>query len=29
MNGTEILRIVDVIRRDKAIDSDVVFEGIE
>lgn len=29
MNGNEILRIVDAIHRDKAIDSDVVFEGIE
>lgn len=29
MNGTEILRIVEVIRLDKAIDADVVFEGIE
>ncbi len=29
MNGNEILRIVDTIHRDKAIDSDVVFEGIE
>jgi len=29
MNGNEILRIVDAIHRDKAIDTDVVFEGIE
>lgn len=29
MNGNEILRIVDAIHRDKAIDADVVFEGIE
>ncbi|MEJ7592377.1 MAG: transcription termination factor NusA [Planctomycetaceae bacterium] len=29
MNGNEILRIVDAIHRDKAIDSEVVFEGIE
>ncbi|HQX51587.1 MAG TPA: transcription termination factor NusA [Planctomycetaceae bacterium] len=29
MNGNEILRIVDAIHRDKAIHSDVVFEGIE
>jgi N utilization substance protein A len=29
MNGNEILRIVDAIHRDKAIDANVVFEGIE
>lgn len=29
MNGTEILRIVDAIHRDKAIDAEIVFEGIE
>ncbi len=29
MNGNEILRIVDAIHRDKAIHSDIVFEGIE
>lgn len=29
MNGNEILRIVDAIHRDKAIDTEVVFEGIE
>jgi N utilization substance protein A len=29
MNGPEILRIVDAIHRDKAIDSEIVFEGIE
>jgi len=29
MNGNEILRIVDTIHRDKAIDANVVFEGIE
>jgi transcription termination/antitermination protein NusA len=29
MNGTELLRIVDAIHRDKAIDKDIVFEGIE
>lgn len=29
MNGSEILRIVDAIHRDKSIDSDIVFEGIE
>lgn len=29
MNGDEILRIVDAIHRDKAIDQEIVFEGIE
>lgn len=29
MNGTEILRIVDAIHRDKAIEAEIVFEGIE
>ena len=29
MNGNEILRIVDAIHRDKAIDAEIVFEGIE
>jgi transcription termination/antitermination protein NusA len=29
MNGSEILRIVDAIHRDKSIDSNIVFEGIE
>lgn len=29
MNGPEILRIVDSIHRDKAIDKEIVFEGIE
>ncbi len=29
MNGNEILRIVDAIHRDKAINTEVVFEGIE
>lgn len=29
MNGPEILRIVDAIHRDKAIDKEIVFEGIE
>ena len=29
MNGTEVLRIVDAIHRDKNIDKDIVFEGIE
>ena len=29
MNGPEILRIVDAIHRDKAIDIEIVFEGIE
>jgi N utilization substance protein A len=29
MNGNEILRIVDAIHRDKAIDTEIVFEGIE
>lgn len=29
MNGSEILRIVDAIHRDKNIDQDIVFEGIE
>lgn len=29
MNGNEILRIVDAIHRDKGIDKDTVFEGIE
>ncbi len=29
MNASEVLRIVDTIHRDKAIDKEVVFEGIE
>ena len=29
MNGDEIKRIVDAIHRDKAIDKEIVFEGIE
>ena len=29
MNGNEVLRIVDVIHRDKNIDPEIVFEGIE
>jgi len=29
MNGNELLRIVDAIHRDKSIDKDTVFEGIE
>lgn len=29
MNGSEILRTVDAIHRDKSIDKDIVFEGIE
>jgi N utilization substance protein A len=29
MNGTEVLRIVDAIHREKNIDKNVVFEGIE
>ena len=29
MNGAELLRIVDAIHRDKAIDQGIVFEGIE
>ena len=29
MNGTELLRIVDAIHRDKSIDKEIVFEGIE
>lgn len=29
MNGPEVLRIVDSIHRDKAIDKEIVFEGIE
>lgn len=29
MNGTELLRVVDAIHRDKNIDKEVVFEGIE
>jgi len=29
MNGDEIKRIVDAIHRDKAIDPEIVFEGIE
>ena len=29
MNGPEILRIVDAIHRDKSIDMEIVFEGIE
>ena len=29
MNPTEVLRIVDAIHRDKNIDKEIVFEGIE
>ncbi len=29
MNATEVLRIVDAIHRDKNIDKEIVFEGIE
>ena len=29
MNGTEVLRIVDAIHREKNIDKNIVFEGIE
>jgi transcription termination/antitermination protein NusA len=29
MNGNELLRIVDAIHRDKAIDKEIVFEGVE
>ena len=29
MNASEILRIVDAIHRDKNIDTEIVFEGIE
>ena len=29
MNGAEVLRIVDAIHRDKAIDKEIVFDGIE
>ncbi len=29
MKGTEILRIVDAIHRDKNINKEIVFEGIE
>lgn len=29
MNGSELLRIVDAIHRDKSIDKDIVFSGIE
>ena len=29
MNGPELLRIVDAIHRDKSIDKEIVFEGIE
>lgn len=29
MNGSEVLRIVDAIHRDKAIDKEIVFDGIE
>ena len=29
MNGPEVLRIVDAIHRDKKIDEEIVFEGIE
>jgi len=29
MNGTEVLRVVDAIHRDKNIDKEIVFEGIE
>ena len=29
MNSTEVLRIVDAIHRDKNIDKEIVFEGIE
>ena len=29
MKGSEILRIVDAIHRDKNVDKEIVFEGIE
>ena len=29
MNASEVLRIVDAIHRDKGIDKEIVFEGIE
>ena len=29
MNGPELLRLVDAIHRDKNIDKEIVFEGIE
>ena len=29
MNGPELLRIVDALHRDKNIDKEIVFEGIE
>ena len=29
MNGSEVLRVVDAIHRDKNIDKEIVFEGIE
>lgn len=29
MNGSEVLRVVDAIHRDKSIDKEIVFEGIE
>ncbi|HUG90845.1 MAG TPA: NusA N-terminal domain-containing protein, partial [Planctomycetaceae bacterium] len=29
MNGPELLRVVDAIHRDKNIDKEIVFEGIE
>ena len=29
MNGNEVLRIVDAIHRDKMIDKEIVFSGIE
>ena len=29
MNGSELLRLVDTIHRDKNIDKEIVFEGIE
>jgi N utilization substance protein A len=29
MNGSELLRVVDAIHRDKNIDKEIVFEGIE
>jgi N utilization substance protein A len=29
MNGSEVLRVVDAIHRDKNIDKEIVFDGIE
>ena len=29
MNGSEVLRVVDALHRDKNIDKEIVFEGIE